>query len=111
MCTPGNEHPPAIKLSLSNLAQLVALATEPGATPRRMALTLSDGTVVQVIADEERYAGRALPALDASAAGCLRALQKLRADRLRAAHEREAAEQERDSRELHSRRAPPSNEM
>lgn len=45
---------PAIRLSLSNLAALLAVFTDPGM--RRGALTLRDGTVIEVVSDEERYA-------------------------------------------------------
>jgi len=66
---------PAFRLSLSNLAALLAVFTDPGM--RRGALTLRDGTVIEVVSDEERYADARLPTLEPDARACKDAIRRL----------------------------------
>lgn len=66
---------PAIRLSLSNLAALLAVFTDPGM--RRGALTLRDGTVIEVVSDEERYADARPPTLEPDARACKDAIKRL----------------------------------
>jgi len=70
---------PAIRLSLSNLAALLAVFTDPGM--RRSALTLRDGTVIEVVSDEERYADARPPTLEPDARACKDAIKRLAAHR------------------------------
>jgi predicted nucleic acid-binding Zn-ribbon protein len=66
---------PAIRLSLSNLAALLAVFTDPGM--RRGALTLRDGTVIEVVSDEERYGDARPPTLEPDARACKDAIRRL----------------------------------
>lgn len=81
---------PAIRLSLSNLASLLALFTEPGS--RKGSLTLRDGTVIEVVPDAERYGAAPLPNLEPDARACKEAIERLartRTERAIAATNRE----------------------